>query len=278
MTQAISRGYVPGPHGQLHYRQAGPQGAVAGRPLVLFHQNPSSSFEFEVLMAELARDRRVLAFDTPGYGMSDGPSEPLSMAGYAGILADALPAVGIDSALGCDVYGFHTGALIAVEVALARPDLVRAVALTGLPMRSPEERAERLAAARNPTPLDEAGETAMGLARRLWDFVVVNRSKGVTLARAAENWIDKLRTLDRITWAYVGVWSFNFEARMPLLKQPVLLLQPHEEILRQSIAAVALCPDHRVVEMPEWSRDIFDIPEAVTRIGEELRRFLDQSH
>lgn len=272
MSTVIRRGYVDGRHGQIHYREAGVSGP---RPLVLFHQNPSSSFEYEPLIRELAADRRVIALDTPGYGMSDAPPAPLSMADYASSLVDVLPALGVTAEAGCDVYGFHTGALLAVEAALARPDCIRRIAVTGLPMRDAADRAERLAAAQRVTEIDEAGEVPLTMARKLWDYVVADRTAGVDLHRAAANWIEKLRPLDRMSWAYVGVWSYDFETRLPLLGQPVLLLQPHEDIVAESIAAAALIPDHRIVELPEWRRDIFDIPAATGRMAEILRRFFD---
>jgi pimeloyl-ACP methyl ester carboxylesterase len=77
---AIQRGYTTCRYGQMHYRQAGPQQGGA-RTLVLLHQNPSSSYEYEALITAMAADRRVIAFDTPGYGMSDPPQEPPGMAG-----------------------------------------------------------------------------------------------------------------------------------------------------------------------------------------------------
>lgn len=270
----ILRGYVPGRYGQLHYREAGTRG---GRPtLVLLHQNPSSSLEYEPLIAELARDRHVLAFDTPGYGMSDAPPAPLDMAGYAACFAEALPLLGVADADGCDVYGFHTGALLAIELAIAAPGTVRRVIVTGLPMRSPAERADRLASAKAAPLLDEAGDVALTMARGLWDYIVVARTPGVALSRAARVWVDKLTPLDRAQWAYHGVWSYDFAARLPLVGQSTLLLQPAESIMAQSIAAATLFPNGQVVGMPEFDRDLFDLPAAIVRMSAEMRRFLDQ--
>ncbi|MBB6255062.1 alpha/beta fold hydrolase [Nitrospirillum iridis] len=276
MSVAITRGYTNGRYGQVHYRVARPAGPTAGRPLVLFHQNPSSSFEYEPLIAEMATDRVVLALDTPGYGMSDRPPAPLTIAGYATALVEVLPDLGVTAAEGCDVYGFHTGALLSIEAALARPDLVRRVAVTGMPMRTAEEAAALLEVANTAPSVDEAGEMALGMAKRLWDYVVTSRAAGAPLRRAADNWVDKLRVMDRGHWAYVAVWSYQYQPRLPLVTQPVLVLQPNEDIRDLSLAAAALLPNHRIVEMPEWDRDIFDLPAAVTRMGVELRQFLDQ--
>lgn len=261
---------MPARYGQVHYREAGVRGEKPS--LVLLHQNPASSLEYEPLIAEIARDRHVIAFDTPGYGMSDAPPAPLDMAGYAECFVAALPAVGIAE---CDVYGFHTGALLAIETAIAAPDVVRRVALTGIPMRDTAECAERLASARNAPTLDEDGTVALGLARALWDYIVVARTSGVPLDRAARMWVDKLTPLDRAQWAYHGVWSYDFAARLPRVGQITLVLQPAEAIMAQSIAAAALIRHAHVAKLPEFDRDIFDLPAAIQRIGQALRGFLD---
>lgn len=269
----IRRGYVDGGFGQLHYRTAGAETALP--PLVLLHQNPASSFEYEPLIAALAEDRRVVAIDTPGYGQSDGAERPLDMAECAACFAGAFGALGLDGPKSCDVYGFHTGALLAAELALAAPDSVRRVVLTGLPMRDPEDRAARLHQALHAPVLDEAGTVALGLARDLWGYVVAARTPGVPLERAARQWVDKLRALDRSSWAYIGVWRYDFEARLPHIRQPVLLLQPHEALLAGSLAAARLIPNHQVIELPEFDRDIFDLPEAVEALCLHMRAFLD---
>ncbi|PEQ11405.1 hypothetical protein B2G71_17800 [Novosphingobium sp. PC22D] len=270
MTSSITKRYVPGRYGQLHLRESGAQSAH--RPVLLLHQNPSSSFEYEPLIAALASDRRVIAFDTPGYGMSDAPPEPLSMAGYAQAMAESLDAAGLGAEQGFDVYGFHTGSLLAVEMALARPDAVRQVAVTGLPMRSPEERAERLAKARQVPVIDEDGAFAIGMARQLWDYVVANRTPGIPIAHQAALWIDKLRAFDRASWAYVGVWSYDYE-RLRRVTQPVLLIQPDEPLIEASIAAVRLVPDHTIAQFPQFHRDVLDLPEAVAAFATAMRDF-----
>jgi pimeloyl-ACP methyl ester carboxylesterase len=226
----------------------------------------------------MARDRRVIAFDTPGYGMSDSPPEPLSLTDYAEALIEAALLCGVSGKLGCDVFGLHTGSLLAIEFALAAPDSVNAVACSGIPMRSAEERLARLQAARRAaTALDEAGTAALALADPLWSFVVTQRSDAVQLRRAAMLWADKLAPIDRASWAYQGVWNYDYEARLPLIRQPFLLLQPEEEIAPQSRAAAALVPDARIVELAPFSRDILEIPKSIELIGQALRRFLDSS-
>jgi pimeloyl-ACP methyl ester carboxylesterase len=264
----ITRAYTTCRYGQMHYRTAG---AASDAPvLVMLHQNPSSSWEYEPLIAAMAQTRRVIAFDTPGHGMSDAPPAPPGLAAYAAAFADGLAALGITGPI--DLYGYHTGSLLAVELALALPAQVRRIALTGLPMFPPEMLAQKLReAVEFPTP-DADGTVILDLLTRLWAYVVKARDPRQSLPRALGHFRDKAHVLDRFTWAYQGVWSYDFN-RLRGLTCPALLLQPHEDLLPASLAAAALIPAITIREMPHLNRDIFDLaPEDLAR---ELCDFLD---
>jgi len=271
---AIHRAYTRCRHGQMHYRIAGPAKGTRV-PVVLLHQNPSSSYEYEPLIRALATDRLVVALDTPGYGMSDTPPAPPGMAGYAAAFSDALDALAQEGILTgpVDLYGFHTGTLLSCELAIARPDRVRALGLTGIPMFDEAALAQRLAAADNFPAPDEEGIVIGDLLSKLWTYVVTSRNPAVSLEKAALNFADKARVLDRFTWAYRGVWSWDF-SRLEQVTQPALLIQPAEDLLSVSLEAAARMPSCRVVELPDLDRDIFDI--APERIAHELRDFLDR--
>lgn len=266
----LRRAYTQCRFGQMHYLEGIPEDAssITAPTLILLHQNPSSSFEYRELVAEMARDRRVVAFDTPGYGMSDAPPAPPGMASYADAFSDAIDAMALGGPL--DVYGFHTGTLLAAELAISRADIVGRVAMTGIPMFSPAECAERLAAALAVPEPDEEGEATMALLRNLWDYAVRQRDPRMPLDQAVLAFSDKSRVLHRFTWAYQGVWAYDFE-RLRLVTQPTLLAQTHEDLLEVSKAAAALMPDSRVIELPDLDRDIFAV--GVDQVAATLRRF-----
>ncbi|NLR40423.1 alpha/beta fold hydrolase [Novosphingobium sp. ERW19] len=272
---SITRAYTRCRHGQMHYRVAGPADA-AKVPVLLLHQNPSSGYEYEALIDALASDRRVFAFDTPGYGMSDAPPSPPGMAGYAADFSDALDALEVDGLLAgpIDLYGFHTGTLLCSELAIARPDRVRRLVLTGIPMFPADVSAKKLDEALNYPAPEESGESTLTLLRNLWNYVVTSRDPAVPLQKAVFNFADKARVLDRFTWAYQGVWSWDY-SRLGLVAQPALLLQPAEDLLEMSKAAAALMPHCSIVEMLDLDRDIFDV--APERIANDLRSFFDHA-
>lgn len=267
----IRRGYTACRFGHMHYRTAGPddEAIASGRPaVVMLHQNPSSGFEYEPLIAQLATDRTVYAFDTPGYGMSDAPDAPAGMAGYAAAFSDALDALGLETV---DLYGFHTGTLLAAELAIARPETVRKAVMTGIPMYDAPTRAKKLADADHFPVADEDGKVIMDLLQRLWTYVVVNRDRRVPLDKAMRNFADKAAVLDRFTWAYKGVWGWDF-ARLALVTCPVMVLQPAEELRSVSLEAARVLPNAVVRELPDLDREIFDIAPEI--LAHEIRSFL----
>jgi pimeloyl-ACP methyl ester carboxylesterase len=129
----IHRGFLPHAHGALHFRWAG-----AGEPIVAMHESPRSSLSLLPLMDGLADRRTVLALDTPGYGHSD--ALPLAVPegdDFAAAFAGALDAIGLARA---PLYATHTGAALAVHLALAQPARVPALLLDGFAAFTPPER------------------------------------------------------------------------------------------------------------------------------------------
>ncbi len=114
-----------------------------GPALALFHESPLSSQIFERCLPLLGDKLRVFAFDTPGYGLSDPPEHALEIPGYAALLLEALDQLALPSFA---VAGVHTGASIAVEIAVqSGPGRVTHAVLSGVPLFTEQERAEFLA-------------------------------------------------------------------------------------------------------------------------------------
>jgi pimeloyl-ACP methyl ester carboxylesterase len=118
---------------QVHYRRCG-----TGPAVLLLHQSPQSSLEYEQHMLAWAEDFTVIAPDHPGYGLSDPlGADDVSLEDFADALAEFLQAIGVQSAA---VYGFHTGAGMAVALAAQHPEKVSAVYANGYVVLSDAER------------------------------------------------------------------------------------------------------------------------------------------
>lgn len=267
------RGYTECRFGQLHYLHGRPASGKTEKPtLILLHQNPSSSVEYEVLLESMAEDREVIAFDTPGSGMSDWPPKPLDMAGYARAFADGLASLGLGKDTPVDVFGFHTGTLLGAELAIAEPRRVGRLVLSGIPYRTEEQRQERLEKIDKGPTLTDDGEEILAMQAMQWEFIVARRDSRVPLRRAARVYMEKAKALDRYWWPYRSVWTYQFQERFPLITQPVLVLQPEEALLEYSRKAADLIEDSQFVTLPGLHRDVLDV--GVEDFSRELRRFL----
>ncbi len=120
---------------RVHYRVAG-----AGPPLLLLHQSPRSSAEWEPLMARLGGQFTLIAPDTPGFGDSEPLANPRpECAEYADALIAFLDAVGLDQVA---AYGFHSGAIIAMAALLRAPWRFHALVCGGYAVWTEAERAD----------------------------------------------------------------------------------------------------------------------------------------
>lgn len=117
---------------RLHLREFGD-----GEPLVCLHGVGDSGLEFERLAARLPA-RRVLAPDLRGHGESER-EPPWRLEQH---VEDVLETVGEDAR---DWLGHSFGGRLCIEVALARPALVRRLVLLDPVVRFPPEHALRLA-------------------------------------------------------------------------------------------------------------------------------------
>jgi pimeloyl-ACP methyl ester carboxylesterase len=145
------RAFADLPDRQVHYRHAG----TSGVPLLMLHASPGSSRTLDRLGDCLSASRHVLATDRPGNG--DSPALKLAepqIADYAHAEFDFLDSLGLHTV---DLYGTHTGACIAIEMAIAAPARVRRVVLDGIGMFSEAEMAAYLAHYAPPMQPDLAG-------------------------------------------------------------------------------------------------------------------------
>lgn len=268
----VRRAYTSCRFGQLHYRHAAPETESDLPPLVMLHQNPSSSGEYEPLISLMGEDREVFAFDTPGNGMSDAPDEAQPLDILAAAFEEGMETLGIGDAKPADLFGYHSGTYLCTELAIAAPARVGRVVLSGLPMRSAEERAANLAKAKTVGLPSEDGGDYMEWLRWLWDFTVRDRRPEVPLEAAIRTFTDKGATAHRRAWTYIGVWSYDAATRLPLVQQPVLIAQPREPLLEPSREAAALFPDATFTEMPDLDRDVFEV--GADQFAKLMRSFL----
>lgn len=256
----MRRAYVNAGWGQVHYRESG-----TGPTLACLHATAYSGRSLAPLMPHLA-SRRVVAVDTPGYGGSDGPPEPVAFEAYATAIADALERIAPDAPV--DLFGYHTGALIATEIAAQRPFLVRRMVLIGVPFFEGAERDLWRRKLVHPTVLTAELEQFRGR----WDYFVTDRADGVSPERALENFVDEIFVYPREWWAHAALFDYDAAPRLPMVRCPVLVINPVTPLAEFSRAAAAAIPGALLREMPDVSGAPFDT--AARPVADAIDTFL----
>lgn len=104
--------------------------AVCGRadgPVLVFSNSLGTDFRIWAAVAALLGDRfRLVFYDKRGHGLSEATAAPYRIEDHIGDLAALLDHLGIKSAT---VVGLSVGGMIALGLAAARPDIVRALVL-----------------------------------------------------------------------------------------------------------------------------------------------------
>jgi len=143
----IIRGASNSRFGGIHWYEWQPKDEVVVGPrapdLVLLHPLPQDGGFFSVIAPYLAAGRTVIAPDYPGYGKSDPLPGPPSIEDWAAAMLDTLEARSTDGP--ADLFGFHTGCLVAAEMSLRGPDLVRRIVMIDVPFFDDAGRADLLA-------------------------------------------------------------------------------------------------------------------------------------
>lgn len=218
----VTRGYVDGPWGQVHYRRCGTGDAA----LLFFHESPLSSRTYEAVLPLLGSEFTAIAFDTPGYGLSDPPPEEgKEIPDYAAVLLAAADALGVRRFVPC---GVHTGASLALEVAhRAGPDRAVAAVLSGVPLLTEEERAKFLAEWAPPIDIDGEGSQyawATARYRRIWGAETAPELLHLAVHDLTLNW-------SRYNWAYNAAFRHDPGPTLKAWPRPVLFLDAEHDLL-----------------------------------------------
>lgn len=230
---AVKRAYADTPYGQIHYRHAG-----GGPPLLLLHQTANCSGSYEPVMPPLASSHRVLAADTPGFGMSDAPVRAgYTVADYANCFVAFMRSLDIERA---SIFGHHTGASFACEIAASHPEMVDRLILNGTPYweNAVEEflnHVQRLEINEDGSHLAEVWELIAGRLPPSADRPLSEEM----LAALNDEAIWKLMSGERFIEAYTAISHYDIMSRIPLIEAPTLVMSGEDDTLRDTVEPVA---------------------------------------
>jgi len=211
-----TRRYLDLSRGQMHLVEAG-----AGPAVLLLHQTPRSVDEYRDVVPLLAdAGLRAIALDSPGFGASDPLPEP-SIEAIAVAVREALRALGCTDVV---AVGHHTGGVVAVELAVTAPELVRGRVLSSTPLVDETFRA-RPAHGVDDVEAEQDGSHLLQLWRGREAFYPAGRPDPL------ERFVRDALTagLDLASAGHALVRAYRMEDRLPALAVPVLLIDAPDD-------------------------------------------------
>ncbi len=225
----LRRAYFECRYGQLHVHNAIPAGGGFDEQttLICLHASSTTGRVFLEVSKLLGTSRSIYSPDTPGCGESDPPPRQPPIRGYCDAIGDFIDSMRFRQV---DLLGVHSGAALAVELAITRPKVVRRVVMVGAPALDAEER-------RSYRDLSAPEGTPTGA-----------------------------------LWARAAVFDWDADQRMPLLKQPLLVLRPRDNFWDAGGRVTQLVPGARVVDLPDHDRNVLE--KAPALVAKQVTAFL----
>jgi pimeloyl-ACP methyl ester carboxylesterase len=204
---------------------------------------------YEELLVAMSADRFALAPDTPGFGASDPPAEPPTIATYARSMLVVLDHYGLAEV---DVLGYHTGSKIAVELALSVPDRVHSLILVSAPHYTEEEFARQAASLAVPRRVEADGSHLVAQFRELVRW----RPEGTPLELIQREFAEQQRAGSRSHWGYLAAFAYRHAEHLPKVRQPVLLLCPEDDLEQPTLRAAGLLHRGTFRHLPGWGHQM----------------------
>jgi pimeloyl-ACP methyl ester carboxylesterase len=244
---------------QVHYKIVGQD----GRTLVLLHGFAASVFSWRKVMEPLSEAGMVVAFDRPGFGLTERPmpgewdgESPYSPEAQADLTVALLDELGIDRAV---LVGHSAGGTIALLTALRYPERVEALVLEDAAVYENAGTPEWIGPLLRTPPMGRLGPllvrslTLWGEAaiRTAWsdpDKITVELISGYKKPLQAENW-------DRALWELVlASHPLGLEERLDEVSVPALVITGELDRIvptRNSERLAAELPAAELVVIPD---------------------------
>jgi pimeloyl-ACP methyl ester carboxylesterase len=263
----VRRSYSECRNGQIHLVAAYPSGGGFDErtALVCLHHAGGSSRLFSPMLRDLGLDRSIYAPDLPGHGSSDAPGGKYSVADLAGAVGDFIDGLRLRTV---DLVGHQLGAQLAAELAIARPQQIRRVILWGMPMFSPQDRSALLGQGALGSR-DDGADVASA-----WQRMLDQRGPGASMGALVDEFADQLRAGAHGAKALAAAIDYPAAERLPLLKQPTLVLRPRDEFWDVAPRVRAMLSNCTLLDLPEHGQGF--LSAAPQRFASLAKEFLDR--
>ena len=218
-------------------------------------------------MPLLNANRDVIAPDYPGYGGSDAPGETPTISDYAQAMLEFLECTGIDRPV--DVLGFHTGCLVAAEMALVNAARIRRLVLCDVPCFEEEQRQALREKTAQPLKLDASLECLAAP----WEFNITSRIGSLPMPRAFELFAEHLRAGSNDHFGFAAAFSYDWESRFAELDADVAVLATQSGLHEATVLAASTIRNATYTDVTDVTTAVFEA--GAPAIAGHIKKALD---
>lgn len=260
--------YIETKLGQVHGRKYG----ESNKTIICLHPMPYSGGYYDTFCNDLVSqtDIAAISLDMLGYGQSSKIEEPISIEDYAFNVIEVIQSLKDSGGLSGEVtlLGFHTGSAIANEIAIHEPELIAKVIFVTYPFFDAEKRGE-LVDSQTKGSIEESIDCLKGM----WEFTITNRSEGISIERAYENFIDQVKNMPVSWYGFYSMFNYPSEDRLPLLQHVPLIINDTSSLTEPTKIAMSLVHNSEYVELEDVKGGIFEL--NTDQIIGHVSRYLD---
>ncbi len=169
------------------------------------------------------------------------------------------------------LFGYPTGAVLAAQVALLRPDLVSGIVLHGFPLRTAPQRQQRLEAL--PRDLDVDGYWKK--VEWYYDVHVRQAPARRTLQERTRVFAQDMVAGPEFWFTYHGVWTWPYEERMPKIAVPTLAIAADEVLAEATRETASRIPGCELCELPQV-KGAAALATQAAEVAAPVRAFADR--
>ena len=250
----IKKAYADTPDWQIHYYFTGPR---EKEPIIFLHQNVSGGKTYLRTIEHLSPTHHCIALDLPGFGASFDPPKFNSISTLTQYTMAFVDSLHLEK---FHVFGNHTGAGMAAEIASLHPSRVLSCIMIGALLLTEEQAAPY----RNEFSGSLGPSHNAEYLQATWDYIY-NLGGNLDLDNMNDELSAALRAWKARGWIYECVWDYPFEQFLQKIQCPTLLMCSPEDVLylgHQNTAAAM--PQAKAVDISGSNFEPYFDPKGIS--------------
>lgn len=240
----MRKGYFGEPGQQIHFYESGDG---LGTSLVCLAPAPHSGLYFAKLHEALA-NQPCISVDYPGYGGSDVQGCK-TIEHYAARLVNLIEAKGP-----AHLLGFHSGCLVATELARTVPHLLDKILLIDVPLFDDTLRKKYAAKFANDLQTPQSSPDM----EDHFTAEVIKRKEDFGITRAFDLWAESLRAGTRRNAIFQAAFAYELADVLENLDYPLHMIATQSFLLEATRKASKITKNASLIERTDIEKAVFD--------------------